>query len=49
MLQFNIAVLSGNESIQVNNISLKASGSGRDNLDISGVRLTGWPASCEST
>jgi len=39
MLQFNIAVLSGNESIQVNNISLKASGSGRDNLDISGVRL----------
>ncbi|MEK7309491.1 MAG: CFI-box-CTERM domain-containing protein [Planctomycetota bacterium] len=39
MLQFNIAVPSGNEGVLVNNISLKASGSGLANLDISGVRL----------
>lgn len=39
MLQFEVYVPSGNEGVWVNNISLKASGSGSDNSAISGVRL----------
>ena len=39
MLQFRVYVSSGEEGVLINNISLKASGTGNDNLAISGVRL----------
>ncbi|MFH1231057.1 MAG: hypothetical protein V1709_06115, partial [Planctomycetota bacterium] len=39
MIQFSIVVLSGNEGVWINNISLRASGSGADNSAISGVYL----------
>ncbi|MBI5778472.1 MAG: hypothetical protein HZA49_03335 [Planctomycetes bacterium] len=39
MLQFRVYVPSGNEGVLINNISLTASGTGVDNLAVSGIRL----------